>query len=184
MTLNVKIGHEQVAAEPPKEPQIVLSVAARKTLDGNIVIFDHEIVDIVISPKSKTIIVFPKEKAGDRVYDVQNRLFRFLRGKGVIIPDSVQGGAVFGSLQALYPENEEKSSLQIVLFTISRFLEKEKEDFMAYQEFEEEFDERYTDPDEDDSTELGEIPHGNQKGALRPGYIYSPYGISSVYRYE
>jgi hypothetical protein len=184
MTLNVKLGQDQIDAEAPKPTQASLSIHARKTLDGNIAIFDHHIVDIIISPNNNTIVAFPKEKASNRVYDVQNRLFRFLREKGVITPDSIQGGNIFASLQATYPENEERNSLEAVLLSISYFLEAEKEDFKAYQEFEEEFDRNYTEPDEDDSTELGEIPHHSQKGSIRPGYIYSPYGISSVYRYE
>ena len=51
-------------------------------------------------------------------------------------------------------------------------------------EFEKEFEDSLTDPDEEESTELGEVPHADQKGSIRPGYIYSPYGISSIYRYE
>ena len=115
---------------------------------------------------------------------MQNRLFQFLREKGVIVLNSIQGGDIFGSLQATYPDNDTVSSLQTALLVISRFLEDEKEKYAVYEEFEEEFEDRYTDPDEDESTELGEIPHSSQKGSIRPGYIYSPYGISSVYRYE
>ena len=184
MTLNVKIGEDEVSPEEVKEPQLTLNLNIRKTLDGNIAIFDHEEVDIVIVPDKQTITTFPKEKSSDRTYDVQNRLFQFLRDKGVIAFGSVQGGDIFGSLQATYPESDTVSSLQIVLFAISRFLEEEKEKFAVYEEFEEEFESRYTEPDEDESTELGEVPHAGQKGSIRPGYIYSPYGISSVYRYE
>tara|TARA_Y100000034_G_scaffold50868_1_gene62606 strand:- start:61 stop:600 length:540 start_codon:yes stop_codon:yes gene_type:complete len=179
MTLNIKIGEDELL-----EPQLTIKLKARKTLDGNIIISDHAEIDIIISPKNKTIITFPKEKVSSISYDVQNRLFKTLQTKGVIELGSVQGGNVFGSLQATYPENDDVSSLQMVLLVISRFLEEEKDKFAIYDEFDDEFEQRYTDPEEDDSTELGEVPHSRQKGAIRPGYIYSPYGISSIYRYE
>ena len=111
-------------------------------------------------------------------------MYKVLQSKGIIDLASVQGGNVFGSLQATYPESDDVSSLQTVLFVIHKFLEEEKDKFAIYDEFDEEFEERYTDPDKDDSTEMGEVPHGGQKGSIRPGYIYSPYGISSIYRYE
>ena len=184
MALTIKIGHDEISAEEIKTPQATLNINVRKTLDGNIAMFDHRDVDIIISPTRKTIIVFPKERSSDKIYDVQNRLFHFLRGKGVIVPNTVQAGDVFGSMQATYPENNDVSSLQTVIFVISKFLEQEKDKFSTYDEFDEEFEQAYTDPDEDDSTDLGEVPQASQKGSIRPGYIYSPYGISSVYRYE
>ena len=179
MTLNIKIGKEE-----PEVPQATVKLNARKTLDGNILIFDHDEIDIIVSPDKKTIVSFPKEKVSSVSYDAQNRLYKVLQSKGIIDLASVQGGNIFGSLQATYPESDDVSSLQTVLFVIHKFLEEEKDKFAIYDEFDEEFEERYTDPDKDDSTEMGEVPHSRQKGAIRPGYIYSPYGISSIYRYE
>tara|TARA_R110000824_G_scaffold194057_3_gene376531 strand:- start:291 stop:839 length:549 start_codon:yes stop_codon:yes gene_type:complete len=182
VTLSIKIGASSEEVDLP--PQAVLSLNVRKTLDGNIAIFGHKELDIVISPAKNVIVAFPKGAASDRVYDIQNRLFQFLQDRGVIVLGTVQGGDIFASMQAEYPESEEVSSLQVVLFVISRFLEAEQERFETYEEFEQEFEDRNTDPDEDESTDLGEVPHASQKGSIRPGYIYSPYGISSVYRYE
>ena len=39
-------------------------------------------------------------------------------------------------------------------------------------------------PDEYDSTELGEVPHDQNKGTNRPGYPGYYYGLAGVYRYE
>jgi hypothetical protein len=41
--------------------------------------------------------------------------------------------------------------------------------------------ERFADPEEEESTELGEVPHGEQKGVLRPGYNYGPYWMTYSY---
>ena len=90
-------------------------------------------------------------------------------------------------MEAKYPppkQDQGYSTLQVVLLVISKFIESEADYFNVDEEFEEEFEQSLTDPDEDESTELGEVPHADQKGAIRPGYIYSPYGISSIYRYE
>ena len=67
---------------------------------------------------------------------------------------------------------------------ISKFIEEESQYFNLDDELEAEFEKNLTEPDEEDSTELGEVPHSAQRGSIRPGYIYSPYGISSAYRYE
>ena len=67
---------EELAEEEkqePKHPQI--SLKARKTLDGKIMIMDHRDIDIVIDTKGKKIITFPKEAMTDEVYDSQNKYF-------------------------------------------------------------------------------------------------------------
>ena len=87
-------------------------------------------------------------------------------------------------MEARYPESQEASPLETVLYVVGKFIEEESQYFNLDDELEEEIEKSLTDPDENDSTELGEIPHSSQKGSIRPGYIYSPYGISSIYRYE
>ena len=198
MTLSVKIGETpiEVVEEPTgpitvkigptiEKPQpVTIRLLIRKTIDGNIMISDHPDVDIVIMPKTKKITVFPKEKITDKVYDIQDRFFKFLASNGVVVLNSVQNGSVYGSMEATYPESEESSALETVLYVISKHIQEESQYFNIDDDFEEEFEKSLTEPDEDDSTELGEVPHADQKGSIRPGYIYSPYGISSLYRYE
>ena len=41
-----------------------------------------------------------------------------------------------------------------------------------------ELEDSYTDPDDEESTELGEVPHKEKKGSIDPGY--KPYGL--IYR--
>ena len=186
MALTVKIGDAAIEAseETPKAPPVKISLKIRKTVAGNLLISDHPDIDIVIIPKDSKVMAFPKEKISDKVYDIQDRFFKFLGLKGAIVLDTIQGGNVYGTLAARYPESQEASALETVLYVVSKFIEEESQYFNLDDELEREFEESLTDPDEQDSTELGEVPHSSQKGSIRPGYIYSPYGISSAYRYE
>lgn len=192
MAITIKIGaaaQAQIDApdEKPKNEPITIKLTVRKTLDGNIVVSDHQDIDIVINPAENKIIAFSTDKRSDKVYDVQDRFFNFLAKKGIIDRSKIQSGSVFGSMEAKYPAatpDQQFSTLEVLLLVISRFIEDESDYFNVDDEFEKEFEESLTDPDEDESTELGEVPHADQKGSIRPGYIYSPYGISSIYRYE
>ncbi len=54
---------------------------ARKNLNGDIMIFDHNNIDIVILPEKKKVVAFAKDLVSDEVYGAQNRLFDHLRKK-------------------------------------------------------------------------------------------------------
>jgi hypothetical protein len=190
MALTVKISDSEETGEGTQEevprPSVKIQLNLRKTIDGNLLIFDHHDVDIAVMPKKRKIVAFPKDRKTDDIYHVQDRFFKFLADKGIISLDAISGGSIYGSLEAVYPESEEEgiNPLDVVLYAISKFIEKESEHLRLDKQFDDEFEKDLTEPDEDDSTELGEVPHAGQKGSIRPGYIYSPYGISSVYRYE
>ena len=179
MTIKIKI------ADLPPTPQITIELNARETLDGNIMIFDHEDVDIVLMVKEKKILALAKETMTDKVYSTQDRLYKYLRNKGLIDFTSIQGGNVYGSMEAklLESNNENVSPVEVALYTIDKFITEEKPYF--YSELEREQDEvdALTNPDEEDSTELGEVPHVAEKGSLVPGWIRGPYGMTSFYRY-
>jgi hypothetical protein len=179
MTVKIKI------ADLPPEPQVTIELNARKTLDGNIIIFDHEDIDIVVMPKENKVISLAKDSMTDKVYDAQDRLYRFLRKKGVVDMATVQGGNVYGSIEAKLLEsiNEKVSPIEVALFSIEKFIAEEKPYF--YSELEREQDEvdLLTSPDAENSTELGEVPHEEQKGSLVPGWVRGPYGMTSYYRY-
>lgn len=186
MALTIKIGDTESAEEQggPEGPPVSIQLDIRKAVDGSVLIFDHPEVDIAILPKNRKIVVFPKEKISDRVYDVQDRFFKFLGKSGAILLNSVQGGSIYSSLEAEYAEAGEADPLQTVIYAISKFIQDERDYFNISKEIEEEFEKSLTDPEDAESTELGEVPHAHQKGSIRPGYIYHPYGISSLYRYE
>ena len=41
--------------------------------------------------------------------------------------------------------------------------------------------ERMLDPDNMSSTELGEVPHEEKKGSIRPGWMRDPYSLNYLY---
>ena len=67
------------------------------------------------------------------------------------------------------------------IFCVYNFINKEKEFFEVIEDFEKDYEERMTDPEPEESTELGEVPHAERKGSLSPnnrfgyGYGYRPY---------
>ena len=69
MAISIKIG--SAAAES----KVVLELDIRKSVAGDLMIFDHGDIDIVLSPSKNKIVVFPKETMNDLVYGAQNRLF-------------------------------------------------------------------------------------------------------------
>jgi len=166
--------------DEPVATKIFLDLKARRTLDGNVLIFDHKDIDIVLVPSKRKVIAFAKDILGDHVYEAQDRLFKYLFKKGIIDIESVQGGNVYSSMEAKIAESKDYNDTQIALFSIGKFLEKEK----PYLEFEKAFDKaeekRLADPAPEDSTEFDAERHHNQKGSLRPGN--KPYGIANIYR--
>ena len=175
MGLTIKVG--------PEAHKKTLSINARRSLDGNIMIYDHPEVDIVINPILRKIIIFPKDKMSDDIYDVQDRTFEALINKGIIMPDSVQGGNIYGALEATYPFSEKINTLNVVLMALDKFIEKDRS-YYIYNDVFEKMEKDMIDPSEMDSTELGEVPHEEQQGGLKPGYIYpyGSYGSVGLYR--
>ena len=58
MPITIKIG--DAAKEEKKPIQASISLQIKKTLDGNLLIMDHEYLDIVINPSEGKIITMPK----------------------------------------------------------------------------------------------------------------------------
>lgn len=152
-----------------------IKLNARKTLDGNIIIYDHKHLDIIIIPFKNKILTLPKKTRSTDSFYVQKRYFDFLKNKGVIVYDSVRGGSVYGSLEAFYPVNKEVDALQVVLLVTKRFLEIDKSKYQTFDEYQEDVDNMFLEPDDDDSTELGEIPQKEEKGTIDPNF--KPYGL-------
>jgi|GEM_PF-778082 hypothetical protein len=152
-----------------------IKLNARKTLDGNIIIYDHKHLDIIIIPFKNKILTLPKKNRSTDSFYVQKRYFDFLKNKGVIVYDSVRGGSVYGSLEAFYPVNKQVDALQVVLLVTKRFLEQDKNKYQTFDEYQEDVDNMFLEPEDDDSTELGEVPHSEEKGTIDPNF--KPYGI-------
>tara|TARA_R110000824_G_scaffold67377_7_gene174540 strand:+ start:8331 stop:8936 length:606 start_codon:yes stop_codon:yes gene_type:complete len=157
----------KVTVENPISAKVNLK--ARKTMDGNILIMDHPEIDIVLSPAQNKVLAFSKTQYGDHVYATQSRLFEHLAKNGVIDPSTIHGGNVFGSLEGkiMVPDKIKKiDPIQMTLYTVVSFLLEEKPHYLAVQKYKIDFEKELLDPDEQDSTELGEIPHGKRRGTI------------------
>lgn len=163
-----------------RNPRIELK--ARRTLDGNILIFDHEDIDIVLSMEAKKCMTFPKDQMSDKVYDSQDRMFTFLAKRGIIDRSSVKGGNVYGSLEAALLESKIPGvdNLQACLYILHEYLNTEKPFFKGYEEYSDERLDSLLEPSDEDSTELGDVPQSHEKGSMRPGI--RPFGF--MYNYS
>jgi hypothetical protein len=187
MAINIKVSQPKreviritVDEHDKPDASIKMDLKARRTLDGNVLIFDHKDIDIVLMPEKKKIVTFAKNILGDDVYEAQNRLFSYLFKKGIVSMDSVQGGNVYSSMEAKILESKDHNATQVALFSIGKFIESEKPYIEFEKAFEKAEEERLSDPGPEESTEFDADRHDSQKGSLRPGM--KPYGIASVYR--
>ena len=175
--IKIKVGEQK--KDKPTQLSVVLQ--ARRALDGNVMIFDHKDIDIVVMPGKKKIISFAKEVYGDAVYEAQDRLFKFLARKGVVGHETIQGGNIYSSMEAKILESKDYNPVQIALFSIGKFMEQEKPYFEFEKSFDEEFEKRLADPGPEDSTDFDpEKYHDAEKGSIRPGI--RPFGIANIYR--
>lgn len=171
MTVNIEIE---------MDPRIELK--ARRTIEGNIIIFDHEDMDIVLMTEKKKCVTFPKETMSDKVYSSQDRMFKFLARKGLISHSSIRGGNVFGSLEAELLESKIPGVdyNQALLFSIHEYIKEERPYFRSSEEYDDDRLDAMLRPSPEDSTELGDVPQAAQKGSHSPSV--RPYGF--MYNYS
>jgi len=165
MTIEIKVDTDQ---EPtPEGAPIRLKLNARRSIDGNIMIFDHIDIDIVYSPATKKVVTFAKDALSDTVYATQNRMFEHLVHAGVITPESVRGGNVYGSLEGQVPNPVgDLDTTNVFMLSINKFIEEEKPYFMYEKAHREMEVEEWTDPPADETTELGKVPQAAKKGSI------------------
>lgn len=180
MTIKIKVGS---AEKDKKDRQIEknapsVELQIRKTLDGNYLIKDHIDVDIIVSPEESKVIAIPKEKNfnADVVDATQNRLFEFLKDQGVIKFDTMQGGNAHFSMEAEFPSSSDKvDPLQAVIYGIAKFINDEEEFMKFDKELEKKEKEFFLEPDEELSTELGDVPQDGGKGSITQATY--PFGL-------
>ncbi len=158
-----------------------VKLKAKRSLDGNIMIFDHEDIDIVYLPESSKCITFPKEEMSDKVYSAQDRMFSFLAKKGIVKQSSIQGGNVFGSMEAQVVESkfEGIDKDQAFLYVIHEYLNTEKPYFKTSDEYDDDRLDALLRPSDEDSTELGDVPQSDTKGSMDSKV--RPYGFQYNY---
>jgi hypothetical protein len=109
------------------------------------------------------------------VYGAESRLFEYLKRTGVIAFDSIQGGNVYGSLEAVILESSELDSVKASLYEISQWMDTERPYFASVDSHDEMIDDALLDPDAENSTELGEVPHEDEKGSILKHGMFAPY---------
>ena len=137
---------------------VKITLNARRTLEGNILILDHVDIDIVVNPAFKKIVAFPKPTINtDRIYESQQRLFEFLANEGIVEREKVQGGMLQNTMECKYPEKSVYAgdTTEVTLLAIDKFLKKE----LGYMDHVKAYDDRqikkYTEPSK--YTDLGDI---------------------------
>lgn len=171
VTLSSNANQPNLSAGP-QEPEKLsqkfsIKLKARKTLDGSIIISDHPEVDIVIVPEKMKVISFSKENFDDTVYETQNRLMKFLFKRGVIVFDSVCGGNIYGSLEAKIQKPDAEYPIDdLLLMVISDWIAQEKPSYLYQKSIEDTYVDSVTNPDDEHSTELGDVEAAPEKGSV------------------
>ena len=159
----------------PNEEKITFHMQARRALNGDIMIFDHKDIDIVLMPEKSKVVAFAKDMMSEVVYGAEARLMEFLRKVGIIEYDSIQGGNVYGSLEGKIHNSTELDALKVAIYQISEWLNIEKPSMKALEAHDDMYEDNLLDPADEKSTELGEVPHAEEKGSIDNFGVFSPY---------
>ena len=176
-----KIG---VTINNPYLHEIKFKLNIREAHNGDLMIFDHPDIDIVVMVEKRKVVTFAKDLATDVVYGTSSRLMERLRQKGVIAYETIQGRNVYGSLegQLLEMKNPDmkENFFPLILNQISEWVESERPYFETVDEYEQMYDDSLTHPDAEDSTPLGKVPQEAEKGSIRP-YVFGAYPYGGYY---
>lgn len=184
MAINIKIGDQATQEDnnvkikikdPTLKERYNFKLELRRALNGDLLIFDHADIDIVVLKEKKKIVAFAKDIMSEIVYGAENRLFEYLRKKGIIAYDSIQGGNVYGSLEGALLESKEVDPVKAALYQISEWITTERPYFESAQAHDDMMDDALLDPDADNSTELGEVPQEEEKGSILQHNLFAPY---------
>jgi hypothetical protein len=185
MAVKINIEPEEIVEPTPEERSITIEIVEkdriefnlnlRNALNGDLMILDHKDIDIVVQPTSKKIITFAKEVMSDAVYGAESRLLEYLRSQGVINHDSIKGGNVYGSLEGLIMNSATHDPVKVTLLKISEWMETEQPYITGTTAYDDLQDDALIDPDNEYSTELGEVPHEEKKGSMYQHNLFAPY---------
>ena len=170
-----------VKIEVVEKDRIEAKLKLRSAINGDLMILDHKDIDIVIKQGDKKIVAFAKETLSDLVYGAEARLLEYLRRNGLIEIDSIQGGNIYGSLEGKLQEG--KKTVEVTLMKISEWMESEEPMMSGRTGYDDMHDDHLLSPDGEFSTELGEVPHEEEKGSIRQHNLFAPY-LYGRYTYE
>tara|TARA_B100001778_G_scaffold332387_1_gene338596 strand:+ start:1926 stop:2516 length:591 start_codon:yes stop_codon:yes gene_type:complete len=175
-SVQVNISEPKIQVEIDKETATIgFELNARKTLNGDIMIFDHTDIDIVVLAEKKKVVAFAKDIMSDVVYGAESRLFDYLKRRGIVAYDSIQGGNVYGSLEGTILESKELDSTKMVLLNISKWMDSERPYFESMEAHDDMMSSAMLEPDAEHATELGEVPHEEEKGSILQHNLFAPY---------
>lgn len=164
-----------VKIKNPNKKKIQFELNMRKALNGDIMIFDHADIDIVLMVEKKKLVAFPKELMSEVVYGAETRLMEWMRKSGIIEYDSIQGGNVYGSLEGKIHESEERDSIKSTIYQLSEWMQSESPSSKMKKGHDDMVRDAQLEPDAEMSTELGEVPHEEEKGSITRFGIFDPY---------
>ena len=148
---------------------------ARESLNGDIMIYDHKDIDIVLMQEKKKVVAFAKDMLTDSVYGAESRMFEFLRKKGIVAYDSIQGGNIYGSMEANILDSKKYDSVKSALLNIAEWFKEEKPAMDYLESHDEMMDDALLNPDDEHATDLGEIPQAAEKGSIVQNSMFAPY---------
>ena len=111
-----------------KNSGVQKQINIKKSLNGDFLLQEHPDLDIVVIPSKFKVLVLPKEEQSDYVYNLQEKLFNYMVKKGIVLPESVTCGNVYGSLQGAFPQQSPggEDVLQVVIYNLANFIEDER----------------------------------------------------------
>jgi len=185
MALDVTIGDPEIEETQPdltvelkgeEKETINFKLKLRSALNGDLIILDHKDIDIVVQPNNNKVVTFAKEILNDAVYGAESRLLEFLRKNGIIEYDSIQGGNIYGSLEGKIMKSDgHKDPINSTILNIHEWMKTEQSYIQGTTAYEQMEDDALINPDNEDSTELGEVPQGEEKGSISTKTIFAPY---------
>jgi hypothetical protein len=193
ITITGNESEEQEVQAPP-EPQgvkieivekdrINFKLMTRSAINGDIMILDHKDIDIVLKQKDGKILTFAKETLSDYTYGAEARLLEFMRRRGLIEFDSIQGGNIYGSLEGKLMASEDIEVNKVALKVISEWMQDEESYITGTTAYDQMSDDHLVSPDGEYSTELGEVPAEEKKGSIMQHNLFAPY-LYGRYTYE
>jgi len=189
MPVTIKITDqetEQDAVQVPEEPQgvkieivqkdeINFKLMTRSAINGDIMILDHKDIDIVLKQQDGKILTFAKEALSDYTYGAEARLLEFMRKKGILEYDSIQGGNIYGSLEGKLMKSDSVEVNKVALKVISEWMQTEESYITGTESYDEMYGDHLMNPDGEYSTELGEVPAEEKKGSILQHNLFAPY---------
>jgi hypothetical protein len=159
----------------PNERKHQFSVNMREALNGDLMFMDHKDIDIILMKEKKKIVAFPKDLMSEVVYGAESRLMEHLRKKGIVQYDSIQGGNVYGSLEGKILESKDSNEISLTVYELNEWIKSEVSPSGRKEKYTQQIKNMELYPNDEDATELGEVPHAEEKGSILQHNLFAPY---------